>query len=50
MKRRYFKDNTSYFKFYNKNKDCIIVFNIDFCYNKKQKLLSSICLIYDIIK
>ena len=50
MKKKYFKNNIDYFKFYNKNKDNIVVINLKYCYNyiKNHKTLSSICLFYDI--
>lgn len=52
MKKKYFKNNINYFKFYNKNKDNIVVINLKYCCNyiKNHKTLSSICLFYDIIK
>jgi hypothetical protein len=33
MKKKYFKNNIDYFKFYNKNKDNIVVINLKYCYN-----------------
>ena len=33
MKKKYFKNNINYFKFYNKNKDNIVVINLKYCCN-----------------
>ena len=47
MKKKYFKSNFHYFRFYNKNKELIKVIKIYYTKPKHNSLKSKICLLYD---